>query len=334
MKNNFFLTLLLLLPFTLYSQTNIGDFFKLLKSQKEAAKQDINNLTEEFLKPHGQMVGVSINSGWLNTAKKHPLFGFDISITTAATIANSSKKTFDINKCNLETYELVNKSNHITPTSVGGMEDRPILHPKGVPSNINDLDFEMPDGANFRIVPLPMVNLGMGLPLGFEVRGKFIPQIKKKNYGQLSFWGIGLKNEITDWIPIVKFVPFVHMSVFAGYTNLNGNLKTTIPGMSDDQEINLSSKAFTSKFLVSANFPVIAIYAGVNMDNYSTRFNLNGNFNFYGTNWKNPIKLKYNKSYLNANVGMRLKLGFLSIYGDYSMGDYDVITAGVGITFL
>ncbi len=334
MKNNFFFTLLLLLPFTLYSQSNIGDFFKLLQTKKESAKHDVNILTESFLKPHGQMIGVGINGGWVNTAKKHALFGFDISITAATTIAPTSKKTFDINNCNLETYELIDKSNYLAPTSIGGMDERPVLHPKGIPSNINNLDFRMPDGANFRLVPLPMVNLGMGLPWGFEVRGKFIPQLKKKDYGQLSFWGVGLKNEITDWIPIVKFVPFIHMSVFAGYTNMNGNLKTTLPGMSDNQEISLSSKAFTSKFLVSANFPVIAIYAGVNMNNYSTKFNLNGNFNFYGIDWKDPINLKYNNTYFNANVGMRLNLGFLSLYGDYSTGHYDVITAGVGITFL
>ncbi|MFW5821360.1 MAG: DUF6588 family protein [Bacteroidota bacterium] len=36
---------------------------------------------------------------------------------------------------------------------------------------------------------------------------------------------------------------------------------------------------------------------------------------------------------LRLNIGMRIKLGVLTIHGDYTKANYSMVTAGIGISF-
>jgi hypothetical protein len=71
-----------------FSQISVGDYFK-------SGLDNAQILATEYMRPYGEMMGTSLNSGWYTSAKPHKLLGFDITFTTTITMAPASAKTFD-----------------------------------------------------------------------------------------------------------------------------------------------------------------------------------------------------------------------------------------------
>jgi len=50
-----------------------------------------------------------------------------------------------------------------------------------------------------------------------------MPKIKygaeKNNY--VSLWGVGVKHDLKQWIPVVKSIPILNLAIMYGYTNVN-----------------------------------------------------------------------------------------------------------------
>jgi hypothetical protein len=78
--------------------------------------------------------------------------------------------------------------------------------------------FNAPKGVNWRYIPVPTAQVGIGLPFGTELKVRFIPKIKIQN-GDVSLWGVGLLHSLTQYLPGDKVLPF-DVSLFGGYTKL------------------------------------------------------------------------------------------------------------------
>ena len=314
----------------IYAQVNIGNIL-------QYGVNDANVLAKPYLSPWGNMLGYSLNSGWYNSAKVHKLLGFDITVTGAYTMSPSSDAYFDINDYSdkLTSFELVDPTNSITPTVAGKSSDRPYLKPQNVPSN-PVTDFAMPDGSEIDYLLTPMVTVGVGLPMGIELKGRFWPETKIGDAGKVGIWGLGVQKDIKDYIPGIKHVPVLNMSVLAAYTNLTGSTDVRT-SLSDNSTLDIASSAFTTRLLIGANLPVIAFYAGVGYGKANSDFNVTGDYlienGIETISVTDPIKVSYNNSNFDFNVGLRLRLGVIGLHADYSVGEYSSITAGFGINF-
>ncbi|MGQ1889950.1 DUF6588 family protein [Thermophagus sp. OGC60D27] len=309
-----------------FSQEPLRDFF-------QAGKADAGILTKAYLKPYGEMLGTALNSGWYNSAKVHKLGGFDLTVSVMSAVAPTSAQTFDVGALGLQNFNV--GSNSIAPTVAGEMEEsmRPVLTPDVVGGEYGE--FTLPNGSGNDKLPIPMVQLAVGLPFHTEVMGRFVPTMDFGDAGEVSVIGFGLKHSLKNYIPFVKRVPFLQMSVLAGYTSFNSSYGITGSNevSVENGELAISSGAFTTRLLLGANFPVVALYTGMGYGSTNSDFDVKGTYGVSGFSetFTDPFLLNYSTSGFDFNAGVRLRLGFFAIHADYTVGDYSVLTAGVGI---
>ena len=161
-----------------------------------------------------------------------------------------------------------------------------------------------------------------------------MPKVDMMDYGKVSLWGLGVKHSIKDYIPFVKRVPMLQLSVLGAYTNFGSSLGVEYGDDSGDLEIG--ANAYSARILAGLNFPVICFYTGMGYGSTSSNVDVKGTFSGIpgeDSPFTNPISLAYNTDGFDFNVGMRLRLAIFAIYVDYTVGDYSVITAGVGLNF-
>nr|WP_321409900.1 DUF6588 family protein [uncultured Carboxylicivirga sp.] len=310
-------TILLLIAGNINAQKNMP--LDLLKG----GVNDANAIAKEYLRPYGEMLGVNLNSGWYNSAKVHKLAGFDITISGSYTTAPSSKESFDISKLTLEQLQVMDGST-IAPTMAGDKGREIAFEHKDVPGQ----ELVSLKGSGMNTFVSPMVQGAVGLPFHTEIMGRFMPRVEYGDYGKAYMWGLGLKHSLKDYIPFVKRIPVLQLSALAAYTHFESKLG--VAGEVGNGNLETMANAYTGRILIGANLPVIAFYSGVGYGNTKSSFDVIGDF---GDLPNNPIALDYSTGNFDFNVGMRLRLAIFSIHADYTVGDYSVITAGVGINF-
>ena len=323
-----FVSFMLLAPagFVANGQDAITDFLN-------AGVADGNKLAEAYFRPYGEMFGANLNAGWYNSAKVHGVLGFDITFQVSSTFAPSSKKNYDVNSLGLEAFEVSPGSTSIGPTIVGKSDNLPMLNPKVEGGEY--ASFSVPDGTGFNIFAAPMIQGAVGLPLHTEVMVRFLPKVGYKDYGSIGLWGLGVKHSIKEYIPFIKRFPIWNLSVMGAYTKLDGTGTVTYGGSEGNLEIG--SSAYTVRLLGGVNLPIVAFYAGFGYSNAASTFDLMGTFNdvpgMNGAAVTNPIALKYDEGSYDFNIGTRLRFGIFAIHADYTVGEYNMVTAGFGFNF-
>lgn len=321
----FIYVLLLLLSISLsnsFAQKEIVDFLK-------AGVEDANVLGQAYLEPYGEMLGVNLNGGWYNSAKVHKVLGFDVMFSASYTTVPTAGKSFDSNEIGLKNVSPSGEG--ITPTMAGKSSQEQSFYFNEDPTQTDVLRIK---GSDLDFFVSPMLQAAVGLPFHTEVIGRFMPTVNMYDYGKVSLWGLGVKHSIKDYIPFVKRVPMLQLSVLGAYTNFSSNLGVDFGEDSGDLEIG--ANAYSARLLAGVNFPVVCFYTGMGYGSTSSNFDVLGSFNNVPGEVgiiENPISLAYSTDGFDFNVGMRLRLAIFAIYVDYTVGDYSVITAGVGLNF-
>ncbi|MGQ1948515.1 DUF6588 family protein [Geofilum sp. OHC36d9] len=308
-----------------YSQEQITDF---LHAAEQGVKQDASVLADAYLKPYGDMLGKTLNGGWYNTAKVHGILGFDLTFGVNMAMVPTSKQTVDMNSLlpkMSDGWSLQNSANNIAPTVAGEMAEanRPVLEYNNVET------FTMPNGSGFDKMPMPILQASVGLPFHTDISLRYVPKMSLGDAGKIGLYGFALKHSLKDYIPFVKRLPALQASLLLGYTNLSGEVDVDYMN-GDDQKLEIGAGGFTSRLLVGVNIPVLAVYAGMGYGSTNSDFDLTGSYAGLGDD---PISLSYKNTGFDFNAGMRIRLGFFSIHGDYTIGDYSMLTAGVGFNF-
>jgi len=220
--------------------------------------------------------------------------------------------------------------------------------------------FALPPGTNWKMIPVPTAQIGIGLPMGTEVKFRYIPKIPIKD-GDVSLLGVGLMHSIMQYIPGSKMIP-VDVSLFGGFTKLQSNVPIDLQpdnftdyttyntGSFSNQNMNASVTAWNISVVGSLNIPLLTVYGGLGYSKTLTTVKLTGNFptpvyvaaptphaeyNDSGVlsgSELPDIEIK-NFSGIRANLGVRLKLGVITINTDYTRSQYNVVSLGLGISF-
>ncbi len=327
-----------------------------LQAQQDVAQflqgnlNDAKKLGEAYLAPFGKMFGSSMNGGWYQAARPHKLFGFNVSFVTTVVTVPSDAKTFDVNKLNLQNLRLETGANPMSPTVSGATTNGPRLVYNGSPS----VGFNLPKGANLPFTPMPIFQAGLGLPFHSEITFRYLPAVKVPKVGELSSWGVGVKNEFKEFIPGLKLVP-IDLSLFVGYSQFNSQFDVSFkPGYYDpgqpnqasafnNQKLELTAKGYTARILVGKTIPFFSAYVGLGYNHAVSEFGLKGLYPIgihptHGTTTNispvnNPFTLSYTHSGFAGNIGFRLRFGVFAINADYTLGKYPLYTAGLGISF-
>ena len=323
--------LTLLSTSTLFAQQQIAEFL-------QGGVNDAEKLSYTYLEPFGKMFGSSLNGGWYQAARPHKLLGFNVTFVTSLSVAPLASKTFDVSKLNLESLVVVTGQSPIAPSISGSSSvARPELAASIQP---NEPLFRMPKGAGLPLVPMPMIQAGIGLPFHNELTVRFLPPVNVPKVGRVSMWGIGAKNEFKEFIPVLKLVP-IDLSVMVGYTKFNSEFDVSYkPYPSSDfnnQKLVLDASGFTARLLVGKTIPFLSVYAGLGYSHAITDFGLKGKYaagidpDYIEVT--DPFTLAYTHSNFSGNIGFRVRLGVISLNADYTLGDYALYSGGIGISF-
>jgi hypothetical protein len=340
------------------AQFNAGQFDFLKSSAADAGK-----IVGAYIAPWTNAFGSALNGGWYNTAKPHKFGGFDITGNISVGMVPSSAETFSVKGLGLSSNFSFSGSD-LAPT-VAGLDDKGPALSYNL-SGINVPVGNLPPGTKWKLIPAPIVQVGIGLPKGTELKLRYLPKINISDGGDVSLWGVGLMHSIMQYIPGNKLSPF-DLSVFGGYTKLDGNVNLHVnpspvdlsaippilsssysPSISfNDQSLNLSVAALNVSALGSVNLKVITFYLGLGYCKTTTTIQLKGNYPMPATS---GIGIAYGDaglkkgsdfgniniedfSGLRANLGFRLKLGVFTMHLDYTRAQYNVVSAGMGLSF-
>lgn len=334
-----------LLSSVAFSQLNNVDFLR-------SAPADGVKFIEAYAAPWAKAFGAGLNGSWYNTAKPHKLGGFDVTFGVNAGMVPSSAETFDLSTLNLSATNYSPTTGSV-PTIAGSKEGgQSITYSQGA---YNLATFKTPSGTGWKIIPVPTLQIGVGLPLGTELKVRYIPTLPIKD-GKIGLWGVGLLHSIMQYFPGNKLLP-VDVSIFAGYTKLTGNVPLNLlpeTGFTNvitlplnNQSLKASVNALNISAIASLSIPLLTVYGGLGYSKTWTNVELSGNFptpNLYGTSVEyRDAGVKTGNSFpkidikdfsgLRANIGLRIKLAVITFHADYTRAQYNVVSAGLGVSF-
>ena len=366
MKRISFRTSLVLSIFT-------GGIFNPLLSQLPSPEfisggvEDAEVILQEYMKPYANILGADLNAGWYNTAKPHELGGLDVTFTVSWAKAPSSALSYDLATLDLN-GQLEPNPGTVAPTVAGEQEPRPGLSYSQMVDlgggNMQEVEYSnvtMPDGAGVDFFPLPMAQLTVGMPFGTDVSVRFFPMIGYKDYGEIGLWGVGGKHSVSQWLPFLKEMEFLDISVQGGYTKVSSSVHVVVEPQElvevdnypdydwVDQNIVLKVEGWTLNLIASQTFSVITFYEGLGYASSMVELLMEGHYpinsvildetsDYYGEVTyeiaENPIELRYkNFNNLRVNVGARIKLGVLTLHYDFTHTLYSTHSVGIGISF-
>ena len=134
---------------------------------------DGKSLIKAYISPLGNSFGAALNNGWYNTAKPHKLGGFDVTITANIVIVPPNAKTFNVSESNGNTFKGVE-----TPTILGNGNGSQVTY--------SEAQYDMPKGLNIPVIPLPMLQAGVGLIKSTEIDVRYMPELKICNAGKMG----------------------------------------------------------------------------------------------------------------------------------------------------
>ncbi len=321
------------------------------------ASDDASKLTESYINPAMKGLMYSMNGGWYSTAKTHKKFGFDITINANASIVPSADQLFDFNQAD---YEYLSTSNGETSLStIMGENDTDTTIDIKIPVG-GDMyrvgSFEMPGGITgdlpVNAVPSPMVQVGFGLPFKTDIKLRMVPTLNFDDQVEAKLIGLGLQHDLTQYLGPIDKLP-LSISILGAFTNMsvvyfmedsNGN-DDGVTVNNGEAEFKLDT--FTIQALGSLDFKIITIYGGIGYNTGKSTTKLKGDYeleydiedssgNFVTTaneTVSDPINLSFDASGVRATFGTRLNLAFFKIFGDYTIQEYNTITAGIAFSF-
>ncbi len=321
----------------------------------QASKTDASKLIGAYTSPVIKGVSYGMTGGWYHTGKTHSKLGVDLGFTLNAVFIPSSDNYFNPAAIGLSS------STVFTNTTYPGKNAAPtFVGPKDVTSYTSTYD---PDGAagpfpsqSFAIkgpegldmkknlhvsaVPVPMVQLGIGLIMNTDIKIRLIPKIDKGN-STVKMFGVGLMHDIKQHIPGIKMLPF-DLSVLAAYNSLTGTTSLVNTNSADtrpdspDGKISYKLSSWVVQGVISKKFSVVTLYAGLGYGSVTTNVDITGTFNI-GTpgipiNIKDPVSIDFKNNSAKVTTGLRLKFGPIYLVGDYTLQKYKMLTVGLGVS--
>lgn len=221
--------------------------------------------------------------------------------------------------------------------------------------------FDLPQGLNINSIVAGMPQIEIGSLFGTELTLRYIPRIDLgKNIGKFTFWGVGLRHSISQYIPN----PYIDFAIQVAYqgTNLQNTIGVTNAKLNANANFFNANIHFSRRF--SKNFEVFSglsyEYIHINTDftyylPITVQYQLgliwlddNGTPNDFSDDYfrKNP-ELGYNgdpfgpmvKNVIISDDNLKLTIGGLfnfrnfSLYADYNFGKVDIFTFGLMYKF-
>lgn len=322
------LALLAVISYALFAQDDIGK-----QLSKVAGKNAVS-----YVSPLLSGLGADLNSGFYHSADLHDVLGFDLGVKLSTVVVKDADKSFNFVLPDQITYSGVTLRAGTdydgvvsgSPTALGSKTGKDVVVKQSssyAPLRGKTI-MTTPPGFEFKSIPLIVPQASIGLPLGFEVIGRFIPTttVPPSSFGnpvgKINFVGFGLRHSIDQYIPLCPVDISVHFMT----------QKLTLSDNNENKILSGSGTAYG--FEVGKSIAVLTVYGGFQLekskwDIESYQFtdpatNISAQLQGFSVNGRNTSRF---------HVGLRVLLLVVNIHADYSFATQPVITAGLGVSF-
>ncbi|MBS1542555.1 MAG: hypothetical protein JST14_02885 [Bacteroidetes bacterium] len=307
-----------------WGQTDLDQILK-------GSQADANYLAQGYIAPFMNSIGSGLSQGWYNTAAVHKKLGVDLTVSASLIYFPSSDKSYLVDNNKLTTLKIIQPSNGMAPTIFGGNTPAPTY---GYKDPLNPTTFQGPQGIDLggqNAIPLPIFNLGVGLPLQTDLKIRFIPKTSVGSGTNVSLLGFGLMHDIKHYIPGLKAVP-IDLSAFVGYTKFQTDV--AFDPTRPDQIGKSSFSSTTVQAVISKKLSVLTLYGGAGYNFTKGTFDAKGKYDsgVTGVYLVDPVSVSSTVNGPRFTAGMRLKFAVFTLHGDYTFQRYNTLTVGFGIS--
>ncbi|MEZ4856747.1 MAG: DUF6588 family protein [Gelidibacter sp.] len=337
MKKYLVLALMLLPSIMMNAQENIDDLLA-------AGINDAKKFTTDYIQPASEGLAYGINNGWFNNAKAPKKYGFEISIIGNASFIKAEKKSFVMNVADYENIRFQDNSPSKTVATALGQNspDVTVIITYDDPIFGNqETELTLPTGIaseNINLIPTAFLQASFSPFKGTQIKGRFFPKVNTDDV-KVGFYGLGLQQEFTSWLPADKIIP-VAISGLIAYTHLDGSYDFTDDGLVDGNNQQVQTKINTLLFelLVGTKLKIINFYGGLGYINGKSTTDLTGTYRvsdgvFTSQDIVDPFSVKQDVNGVRGTVGANLKLGFFSFNADYTFAEFDSASVGFNFSF-
>ena len=309
--------------------------------------EDASKLFGAYVNPALKSISLGLNQGWYNTAKPHKMFGVDLTITVNAMMVPDKELWYNpesiLGPNARIQLDASSPAYPKAPTLFGptGSSNEPVFNVVYEGNKVESyngapgvLDIKKEIGNT--IVPVPMANLGIGLPKGTDLKIRFMPEMSIGD-GSVKMFGVGVMHDVKQWIPGMKNLPF-DLSGFVGFTKLDFNVDIDNPDY-DNQKAQLSISATTVQGVISKKISVLTVYGSAGYNIAKSNLAMKGTY-YIGQDpstgedveMDDPVTIKTAASGPRIGAGFRLKLAVFTLHADYTLQKYRALTVGFGIS--
>jgi hypothetical protein len=315
-----------------------------------AGTEDASKLTENYVRPVSKGFMYGLNNGWYSTGRTHKKLGFDITLVANLAQVPGKDEVFQFMASDYNNLTLQSgASSAEIQTLMGGENTESILATINTPGGGVDVArFRVPDGIGddlpMNAVPSATLQVGVGIPgINADLKLRYLPKVGASDL-EVGMFGVGLQKELSKMLKIDK-TP-VSISALVAYTQLNAEYD--IQGDSDfdgeGQMMEFTTNAYTIQAIASVNLKLIEFYGAVGYNTAKMDVDIKGTYTleYEDVNTGNtvisetltdPISVDFEASGMRATLGTRLNLGFFKIFGDYTIQEYNTLTAGIAFSF-
>jgi len=306
--------------------------------------EDARILAEGYTAPIGKTLTYALNSGWATSAKTHKKLGFGLTIGGAAPFVPDVDQVFTPTGL---TSLSVPYGSLSTVFGEGGDQELNFSFSESVLGN--EIEYEgklsFPGGLKDELplgtVPAPIVQASVGVVFDTDLLVRFIPTMEMQG-STFSLTGFGLKHNIMQYFGPLDKLP-LNVSVLAAISKASFEYDlsdSTFGGNSTNRKMTFEADTFTIQALASIDLPIISAFAGLGYNAGDSQFNVSGDYSIdYGITGigprilKDPISIASDASGVMGIVGARLNLLFLKIFANYTIQEYNTLTAGISFNF-
>ena len=306
--------------------------------------EDARILAEGYTAPIGKTLTYALNSGWATSAKTHKKLGFGLTIGGAAPFVPDVDQVFTPTGL---TSLSVPSGSLSTVFGEGGDQELNFSFSESVLGN--EIEYEgklsFPGGLKDELplgtVPAPIVQASVGVVFDTDLLVRFIPTMEMQG-STFSLTGFGLKHNIMQYFGPLDKLP-LNVSLLAAISKASFEYDlsdSTFGGNSTNRKMTFEADTFTIQALASIDLPIISAFAGLGYNAGDSQFNVSGDYSIdYGITGigprilKDPISIASDASGVMGIVGARLNLLFLKIFANYTIQEYNTLTAGISFNF-
>lgn len=311
-----------------------------------SARDDAQKYLNYYMAPAVNGLMYNLNNSWYTTGKTHKKWGFDFTVNASVSMIPEDEKSF-LFKSTEYNHLSISSGSATLPTVASGTTTTQLTATNNAENSIsmnavNGVGDQWP--INFFIpvsIPTPMIQVGLGIPSGTDVKLHYVPKITQD---ELSFnlIGVGLQHDLTQHLKALDKIPTLHVSALGAFTNsyiVYTPKNSSVAG--ENQTIEMSVNTYTIQAIGDIDLKIINFYLGLGYTGGITNLEALGTYKYdFDNNGSyssdeiiiDPMLLKFDIFGMKTTAGVRFNLGPIKVFADYTLQKYASITAGLALS--